>query len=176
MRVIYIPLLFLGLVACTQSQPETTPMAVAISPGMLDVKLGSPFERDLVGPSTPIGGLSIFDAAMPSGPLFDTFYDYSVQVDAESKRAIAVSARRTFSDFAECGKHLAQVVPLVRAKYRFETPDEGPYRFSGVSGPVKVNLDCSTRDHVTAQLSLHVFHVALSRAVQERMAARHGSN
>ena len=126
MRVICASLIFVALGACAPSAPQPAPMVVASDSGMFEVKLGTPFDLNLDGASTPLEGVAIFDAPVPAGALLETFYDYSVQVDTESKQAIAVSARRTFSTYGECSQHLARVLPHIRAKYAFESQQESP--------------------------------------------------
>lgn len=148
----------LAAAGCSPASERPVPVTSSVL-GILDVPIGqihAQFEG--AATETAFAGAVVVGAPLASGGLSDTFYDYSVQIDAWTKKVMAVSARRVFESMPECQKHFETVVSSVKSKHRFDSEHSvGPASLEATSGPLSIEVLCgfvSGSNHPTLSLSI----------------------
>jgi hypothetical protein len=178
-HVMRIPLLFGALAifisGCAPAS-ETPIPAASSSLGIFDVPIGQTHSQfDGVATETAFGGAVAIGAPLVAGPLSDTFYDYSVQLDASTKKIFAVTAHRVFSSMQECQKHFDSVVSVVSSEHSLSSKaSSGPAWLDASSGPLSVNVHCALESGGQhPALSLSIVNKVLAVAAYEN--ARRGN-
>jgi hypothetical protein len=174
---VLVALLALSAACCAPASDQPAP-GTSSSLGILDVPIGqahSQFEG--AATETAFAGFVVIGAPLASGALSDTFYDYSVQIDASNKSIMAVSARRVFASMPDCQMHFQTVASAVKSKYPLDSESTvGPASLEATSGPLTINVLCglvSGGKHPA--LSLSIANKTLAAAAYKN-AQRRGEN
>jgi hypothetical protein len=166
----------LGVAGCSPASDRNVPVTSSVL-GILDVPIGQTHAQfEGAATETAFAGAVVVGAPMVGGALSDTFYDYSVQIDASTKKVMAVSARRVFESMPECQKHFEIVVSSVKSKHQFESERSvGPASVEATSGPLSIEVLCGFVSGSTyPTLSLSIFNKSLAAEAYRNAQHRNG--
>ena len=178
MRRLAVSTTLLALAGAACAPSSTSPTAPASSSlGILEVPIGTAHVQfDEAAVETAYAGMVALGAPNVGNALSDIFYDYSVQLDASSKRVIAVSASRVLTSRQECQQQFERVVSAVRSTHPFDTENrESIASLETNSGALTIRVNChglSGSKHPS--LSLAIFDKALASEATKTAAARTG--
>ena len=173
---VLVGLLAISTAGCAPASDQPAPRTSS-GLGILDVPIGQVHAQfEGVVTETAFSGFVVIGAPLATGALSDTFYDYSVQIDASNKSIIAVSARRVLASMPDCQKHFQDVASAVKSKYPLDSESPvGPTSLEATSGPLTINMLCGLESggkHPT--LSLSIVNKTLAAAAYNNAQHRGG--